>query len=92
MRSYPIYNQVTSCIYNSNKSYGVKEVGEVTVKVGTSKRNSYNFLNHRTTHKLHDNGDREYRFYLDDVLIKRAILKKNSNSLKYIDTNETEEA
>ena len=72
MRSYPIWNEVTACIYGSSKSYGIKERGEVAVKVGTSKAYSFDFVNHRTTVK--DIGDdlKEYRFYVDDVLLKRA--------------------
>ena len=34
MRQYPIWNQVTACIYQSNKSYGVKETGDVEIRVG----------------------------------------------------------
>ena len=77
MKSYPIWNNITACIYKNNKSYGVKERGEVEVRIGTSGSNSYNFLTHKTTHKILDNGDREYRFYVDDKLIKKAILPKN---------------
>ncbi len=36
MRSYPIWNDVTACIYKGAKSYGVKERGEVEVRIGTS--------------------------------------------------------
>ena len=40
--------------------------------MGTSKTHSFDFVNHRTTVK--DIGDdlKEYRFYVDDVLLKRA--------------------
>lgn len=71
-RAYPIWNEVTSCVYGSSKSYGVRERGEVSVKVGTSKKNSFDFVNHRTTAKDIGNNTMEYRFYVDDVLIKRA--------------------
>ena len=57
-RSYPIWNKVTACIYGSSKSYGVKADGQVDVVVGTSAKNSHDFVSHRTTHRLHDNGDR----------------------------------
>ena len=81
-QSYPIWNKITACIYKSNKSYGVRERGEVEVRIGTSGSNSHLFLNHRTTHKVFENGDREYRFYVDDVLIKRALLPKGSGKIK----------
>ena len=80
-KSYPIWNNITACIYKANKSYGVRERGEVEVRIGTSGSNSHVFLNHRTTHKILENGDREYRFF-DDVLIKRALLPKGTREIK----------
>ena len=47
MASYPIWNQVEACIYKSGKSYGVRKDGVVSVKVGTSAKNSHDFLTHR---------------------------------------------
>ena len=84
MRSWPIWNQITACVYKSDKSYGVKATGEVTVKVGTSTSNSHIFLRHTTTHRMLDNGDREYRFYLDGEVIRRAVLKKGATAIEYI--------
>lgn len=45
--------------------------------VGTSASNSHKFATVKTTHKIMDNGDRQYRLYVDDKLIKYAILRKN---------------
>jgi len=87
-RSYPIWNKVTACIYGSSKSYGVKADGQVDVVVGTSAKNSHDFVSHRTTHRLHDNGDREYRFYVDNVCIKRAILAKGASEIKLLEIEE----
>ena len=84
MKQYPIWNIITSCIYKGAKSYGVKDRGDVEVRIGTSSRNSHIFLRHRTTHKILDNGDREYHFYLDDVLVKRALLPKGSDNAHLI--------
>ena len=84
MRSWPIWNQITACVYKSDKSYGVKATGEVTVKVGTSASNSHICLRHTTTHRMLDNGDREYRFYLDGEVIRRAVLKKGATAIEYI--------
>lgn len=84
MRQWPIWNRITACTYKSDKSYGVKETGEVTVKVGTSASNSHVFLTHTTTHRVHDNGDREYRFYIDGDEIRRAVLKKGATAIEYI--------
>tara|TARA_R110002096_G_scaffold330390_1_gene524445 strand:- start:46 stop:345 length:300 start_codon:yes stop_codon:yes gene_type:complete len=84
MRQYPIWNIITACIYKSGKSYGVKDTGEVEVRVGTSSSNSHTFLKHTTTHRQLENGDREYRFYIDGKCIRRAILKKGSSELEYL--------
>lgn len=87
-RSYPIWNKVTACIYGSSKSYGVKEDGQVDVVVGTSAKNSHDFVSHRTTHRLHDNGDREYRFFVDNVCVKRAVLAKGASEIKLLELEE----
>ena len=85
MRQYPIWNIITACIYGSNKSYGVKNTGEVEVRAGTSSKNSHVFLKHCTTHREHENGDKEFRFYIDGQLIKRAVLHKGSSELTFYD-------
>ena len=82
-KSYPIWNNVTACIYKASKSYGVRERGEVEVRIGTSGSTSYHFLNHKTTHKVLENGDREYRFYVNDVLVRRALLRKGDNKIEF---------
>ena len=93
MRQYPIWNIITACIYKNgtpsdhhsgSKSYGVKDTGEVEIRVGTSSSNSHTFLKHTTTHRQLENGDREYRFYIDSKCIRRAILKKGSSELEYL--------
>ena len=43
-RSYPVWNIINSCAYSRNKSYGIREHGEVEVRVGSSSRNSHFFL------------------------------------------------
>jgi len=83
-RQYPIWNDIQSCAYASGKSYGVKQTGDVTVRVGTSSSNSHVFLTHSVTHRQHDNGDKEFRFYVDGKCIKRAILRKGSSELEHL--------
>jgi len=82
MKQYPIWNQIRSCIYKGAKSYGVREDGAVKVLVGTSSRNSYHFLTHVVTHRLHDDGSREYRFYIDGEVVKTGILLKGADTLE----------
>ena len=82
MRSYPIWNEVEACIYNSSKSYGAKQTSNVNVKVGTSARNSHDFLTHRTTCRDLEDGSKEFRFYVDGKLIKRAVVTSDKKFKK----------
>ena len=77
-RAYPIWNDVTACIYTSSKSYGVKNEGVVNIKVGTSKNYSYMFIQHRTTVREIDKHTLEYRFFVDGKLLKRAQFNKKT--------------
>jgi len=82
MRSYPVWNIIKSCAYKSDKSYGIKEHGSCDVVVGTSRSNSHSFVTHKTTHRKLDDGNREYRFYVNDLLIKVAVLDSKTKELK----------
>lgn len=80
-RSYPIWNQVQSCIYESSKSYGVKVQGDVTVKIGSSKGNSHGFVTHSVKKRSfhHDSyGDViSFEFYVCDCLVKESLFSVN---------------
>ena len=88
-RAYPIWNKVTACIYQSSKNYGVKKDGIVDVYIGTSVDNSHHFCEHKTTHRVLENGDREYRFYLDKMLLKRAVVTKDYER-KFLSTEDVQ--
>ncbi len=92
MRQYPIWNDVQACIYGSSKSWGAKMTAAVSVLVGSSSRNSHKFVAHATTHRQHDNGDKEFRFYVDGVCVKRAVLRKGAAGLEFLPALETESA
>ena len=93
MRSYPIWNKVQACIYKSPKNWGAERHSEVEVFVGTSARNSHPFLAHKTTRRDLGDGRVEFRFYVDNVLIKQAILNgdevKLPSRFDYIETKPT---
>ena len=81
--NYPIWNNVTACIYKGCKSYGVKETGEVNVLIGSSKTNSFDFLTHKITcresrHKL---DCLSFHFYFDNKIIKTALYNKRTKQL-----------
>lgn len=86
-RSYPIWNEIDSCIYESKKSYGIKNHGELTCYIGTSAQNSYKFFQTKVTHRKLDNNMHEYRFYIDDELVKKATYcrKKDNMLIKKIE-------
>ena len=75
-RSYPIWNMVETDSYKSSKDWGARDSCEVEVKVGTGRKNSYDFVTHHTTHRELENGRREFCFYVDGALVKRARLAK----------------
>jgi hypothetical protein len=78
-RSYPIWNEIKSCIYSAGKSYGVKDHNEVTVKVGTSAKNSHTFITHCVTRKV-DGDYTIFRFSIDGVIVKTAWLHHKKDS------------
>ena len=87
--NYHIWNKIEACIYNSNKSYGVRKDGVVDIKVGTSKTNSFDFLTHKTTVRDVKPNIKEFRFYVDDTIIKYAFYNtKTKEFIKSADINE----
>tara|TARA_B000000565_G_scaffold239536_1_gene203139 strand:- start:100 stop:387 length:288 start_codon:yes stop_codon:yes gene_type:complete len=80
-RSYPIWNEINSCAYAGNKSYGIKEHGELTCYIGTSASRSYEFFTHKVTHRQLDNNTHEYRYYVDNKLIKRATYRHKQDTM-----------
>jgi len=89
MQSYPIWCKINSCAYShsgsgtGNKSYGIKDHSECEVVVGTSAKNSHYFVEYKTTHRLLDNGDRSFRFYVEGIIVREAILKKGASELLF---------
>ena len=91
MRSYPIWNNITACCYQSGKSYGVRETGENNICVGSSPSNSHDFLKTIITKRKKFYKDElcmVFSFSVDDVIIKKMIftLDKNGNAGKHIKT------
>lgn len=79
-RSHPIWNQVTACKYNSNKSYGVSDTGKVNIKVGSSGSNSHAFLEHITTRRFATWKGKPvciFKFSVDGVVLKAMIFEDN---------------
>lgn len=81
MKSYPIWMDVTSCIYKSSKSYGVKNDGHTEIYVGSGSRNSHHFATINMTHRDLGERGKSFRLYVDGNLIKEGIVKDGELSL-----------
>lgn len=89
-RSYPIYNKVTACNYKSDKSWGSNKTSDIKTYVGSSASNSHFFSQTHITHRTHEDGTKEFRHYVDNVCIKRALLPKGATKLQIVNPNEGE--
>lgn len=81
--SYPIWVEINSCAYKSNKSYGIKEHGTQTIYVGSSKKNSKKLGEVLITRGL----KQEFRGFLnvivfeysfDGIILKKMIFENNN--------------
>tara|TARA_R110002012_G_scaffold186719_2_gene353434 strand:+ start:1175 stop:1459 length:285 start_codon:yes stop_codon:yes gene_type:complete len=86
MRSYPIWNKVQACIYKGSKDWGAKDECSVSIKVGTSAKYSFDFVDHRTTRRTTEDGE-EFRFYVNDKLIKRSLFNTKTKEYKELSTD-----
>lgn len=53
-RAWPIWNKVIACRYKSDKSFGWRDTGEVSVLVGTGPACSEVLVRHVTTRRIED--------------------------------------
>lgn len=82
MRSYPIWNKITACIYNSDKSYGVQEVGDTEILVGSSASNSHRLAKVRTRRKEINAFLVSFQLKVDGMLIKEAVFTTKDDGIK----------
>ena len=73
--------QSHSLYLQRSKATGLSRQGRFRF-VGSSAKNSHHFLNHTTTMRERTNGDREFRFYVDGVLIKRVLKRRGVDLVK----------
>ena len=83
--SYPIWNNVEACIYGSSKSWGARDTCDVNVSVGSSAKYSNHFVNHTTTKREIEQDLFEFRFYVDNKIIKRALFDKKNKTFNFLD-------
>ena len=73
-RAYAIWNKVTACIYQKDKSFGAKDQSNIEIMIGSSSNNSHLFVKIATVKKVTDN-EVTFKFYADDMLLKEAIFR-----------------
>ena len=76
MRQYPIWLDISSCVYSAAKSYGIKKHGEQTIYVGSGKKNSHKFADIELTCKERQVENfkpkfREFVLKVDGEVVKR---------------------
>jgi hypothetical protein len=79
-RQYPIWVDVTSCSYQSGKSYGIKETGIQKISIGSSSNNSHLFCTVKIEKRIREiDGEKVHRFryFFDDRLLKEAFFTDN---------------
>tara|TARA_R110000822_G_scaffold288004_2_gene409239 strand:- start:8698 stop:9162 length:465 start_codon:yes stop_codon:yes gene_type:complete len=80
-RSYPIWNKITACIYNSDKSYGVKEVGDTLILVGSSGSNSHRLAKLRTRKVNISPWLVSFQLTVDGVLVKEMVFNTKDDTV-----------
>ena len=98
MRQYPIWVDMNNNSYNSSKSFGVSDFAIQHVKVGTSSRNSFDFVKIEMSVRDEDKDGlnytqpilkKTYELMVDNELIKKAVynLKTKEMELEDIKTS-----
>ena len=76
-KSYPIWNDVTACIYSANKSYGARNTSANTVFVGSSRTYSEELATVVTTRR--SVGDYDiFRLSVDGKIIKTKYFNRKT--------------
>ncbi len=81
--NYPIWVDVTSCIYNSGKSYGIKDTGEQKILVGSSAKNSHTLAEIITTKRINmETNEVIFTLSVDGVIVKKATFSEKKGLAK----------
>jgi len=74
MKQYPIWNEVHTPDYSNqfSKSFGCRTSSTNNIKIGTSSKNSFDFLKTEIKTIKLDNGTIDYVFYVDNKVVKQA--------------------
>ena len=80
MKQYPIWNEVITPDYKNSfgKSFGSRSYTKTTVKIGSSSRNSWEFLTHETRGRDRDDGSRVFEFLVNGKIIVECAYNPKS--------------
>jgi|TARA_R100000049_G_C1951626_1_gene99896 hypothetical protein len=84
MRQYPIWVDMVNNSYNSSKSYGVNDYNIQNVKIGTSSRNSFDFVKLEIG-VANEYLKKTYSLYVDGELIKQAVYNTKTKKMELED-------
>ena len=73
-RQYPIWKKISNDSYATDKSHGVRDKEVTHISVGTSSKNSHFFLSTEIECHSYKDGTKDYLYFIDVLLIKRAVL------------------
>jgi hypothetical protein len=80
--SWPIWVDVQACTYKSSKSYGARDTNAQTIYVGSSAKNSHQFVgitNYKRAHEEYK-GHKDvivFKCKIDGITVKEMIFKSN---------------
>jgi len=83
MSSYPIWQEIENSNYkNKYLSHGVRGEERNIIKIGSSKKHSYNFLETEIKYFTQENGTKVFLFYIDGELVKEASINPISDRIE----------
>ena len=83
-RQYPIWVDMVNNSYNSSKSYGVNDYAIQHVAIGTSSKNSFDFVKIEMSVQDNDNI-KTYNLRVDGELIKEAHYNTKTKKMEVVD-------
>lgn len=93
-RHYPIWVDVNSCLYKNqgwgrsgNKSFGVRDHSEQTIKIGSSRTYSWDFAEIKLTRHRTQDGPKEidtFMLFVDNTPVKYAVYNKTDHDMELI--------
>ena len=75
-RAYSIWNKVTACVYQSEKSFGAKDNSNITINVGSGPQNSHEFVKIATVKDIQEK-EIIFKFFIDGIKYKEMVFVNN---------------